>query len=105
MLHRYLDLISFHRKDTAFVIAVSGGAGAAEDFEAVCLETGRQRIHLLLTADAERDVRVSGAGGRLRLDGARGGRRTSLRDYRMTRASVAASVVGLGVLAAIAALF
>ena len=35
MLHRYLDLISFHRKDTAFVIAVSGGAGAAEDFEVV----------------------------------------------------------------------
>ena len=45
--HRYLDLISFHRKDTAFIIAVSGGAGAAEDFEAVGLEAGRQRIHLL----------------------------------------------------------
>lgn len=30
--------------------------------------------------------------------------RTSLRDYRMTPSSVAASVVGLGVLAAIAAL-
>ena len=69
MLHRYLDLISFHRKDTAFIIAVSGGAGAAEDFAAVGLEAGRQRIHLLLTADAERDVRVSGAGGRLRLVG------------------------------------
>ena len=37
--------------------------------------------------------------------GVRGGRRSSLRDYRMTRASVAVSVVGLGVLAAIAALF
>lgn len=36
--------------------------------------------------------------------GVRGGRRTSLRDYRMTPASVAVSVVGLGVLAAIAAL-
>ena len=56
-------MISFHRKDTAFIIAVSGGAGAAEDFEAVGLEAGRQRIHLLPTADAERDVRVSGAGG------------------------------------------
>ena len=50
MLHRDLDLISFHRKDTAFIIAVSGGAGAAEDFAAVGLETGRQRIHLLPTA-------------------------------------------------------
>ena len=69
MLHRYLDLISFHRKDTAFIIAVSSGAGTAEDFEAVCLEAGRQRIHLLPTADAERDVRVPGAGGRLRLVG------------------------------------
>ena len=64
-LYRDLDLISFHREDTAFIISVAGGARAAEDLVAVRLEACCQFLHLLSASDAERDMCVAGADGRL----------------------------------------
>lgn len=62
-LDRKLDQITLDRGDAAFVIAVSCYAGAAGEFVAVCFQPCGQCIHRFPAACAERNVRVSGAGG------------------------------------------